>query len=888
MTRPSGVRRLFRLLDTPRTAARAVDDELRFHLESRVAELVAAGVPAAEAERQAAREFGDVHAARDELTSIDRGRIRRGARLAWWHGWTQDVRYAVRALRRQPAFTATVLATIALAVGVNGAIFSAMDAALLRPLPYREPDRLVHLWQSAMSRAERGNSTYPNFLDWRRENRSFSALAGYHSNRMVLGEGAQPRVVWAGKTSANFFDVLGVRPAVGRFFREGEDAVGAPRVVVLSNELWRREFGADPGVVGRPVRLDGATYTVAGVLPADFQFARVGAAEVWVTFDRSAATRESRGSGWFDTIGRLRPGVSIERAAADMRAVAASLAQRYPEENADFTVSVTPLRDELTGNVRPLLLVLAGAAGLVLLVALANVASLLLVRGSGRARELAVRASLGAGRARIARQLLTESLLLSLAGGALALGVAHLCVRALVAAIPAQRLLTMPYLAEIGVDGRLVAFMLGLSVVAGACFGLLPALRVSRPRLGEILRQGARGSSVGGVGRTRDALVVAELAFTVILVAGAALFGRSLVRLLAVDPGFSAEHVLTTLIPLPRAEYTKADAQRAFFAALEERLRALPGVTAVGLTSKLPLDPGNSATYHVVGTPEPAPGHAPSTMFRKVNADYFRTLGIPLRRGAVFAATSDTAGPPAAVVSEAFAREALGDGDPIGQRVSILGRDRTVVGVVGDVPIGRLEERGRPAVYLPFARDPEVSMRVALRARGDVAGLESAVRRVVHEIDPQVALYQTYTMDSFVAQSESVFMRRFPLLLVGLFAVTALALAVVGTYGVISYAVAQRLRELGIRVALGASTSSVVSLVARHAARLAGVGIAIGIVAAFALSRFAASLLFEVRPSDPATYAVAALVLSAVAALAAALPARRAARVDPVVTLREE
>ncbi|AHG91636.1 permease [Gemmatirosa kalamazoonensis] len=706
MTRPDGVRRLFRLADSTRSAARDVDDELRFHLETRVAELVARGVPRDEAEREAAREFGDVGAARAELAAMDRARLRHGARADWWSGWRQDLRYAVRALTRQPGFTATVLLTIALSVGANGAIFSALDAALLRPLPYREPDRLVALWQtSATTRTDKSNTTYPNLLDWRRESTSFVGIAGYHSNRMVLSRDERPRVVWTGKTSANFFEVLGVRPAVGRLFAEGEDAVGAPRVVVLAHDLWRREFDADPRIVGRSVRLDGASYTVVGVLPADFQFSRVGAAEVWVPFDRGASMRENRGGGWFDSIARLKPGVTIERAGEEMRAIAASLAHRYPDPDADVSVLVTPLRDELTGNVRPMLLVLFGAAGLVLLVALANVASLLLVRGASRARELAVRASLGAGRGRIVRQLLTESLLLSLVGGVLALVVANASVRALVAAIPPQRLLTMPYLAHVGLDARLVAYMLALSIVAGACFGVLPALRAARPRLGELLRQGARGSSVGGgVGRTRDALVVGELALTVILVSGAALFGRSLARLLAVDPGFRADRVLTAFIPLPRVEYAKPDRQRAFFLSLEERLRALPGVATVGLTSKLPLDPGNATSYRVEGEPEPAPGHAKETLFRVVTPSYFRTLGIQLVRGTVFDAGLDSLRPRELMVSERFVREAFDDRDAVGRRLIIGSNTWTVVGIVRDVAVTRLDEPLRGAIYLPFAR----------------------------------------------------------------------------------------------------------------------------------------------------------------------------------------
>jgi putative ABC transport system permease protein len=898
MTRPDGVRRLFRLLDTPRTAARAVDDELRFHLETRVAELVAAGVPAAEAERQAAREFGDVGAAREELATIDRQRLRRGGRAEWWGGWGQDVRYAIRSLRRQPAFTATVLLTIALAVGVSGAIFSALDAALLRPLPYRDPDHLVALWQTSARTGEgHGNSSYPNLLDWRRRTTTLAGIAGYHSNRMVLGEGDEPRVLWVGKTTANFFDVLGVRPTLGRFFAEGDDAIGGPRVVVLSHELWRREFAGDAGIVGRAVRLDGASYTVLGVLPEGFHFARVGAAEAWVPFDQRAAMRENREADWFDVVARLRPGATPELAGRDMRAVARDLARLYPGENGDVSLAVAPLRDDLTGAVRPLLLVLFGAAGLVLLVALANVANLLLVRGAARQRELATRAALGAGRGRIVRQLLVESTLLGLGGGAIGLGIAQLGVRALVRAIPPQRLIAMPYLADVGVNGRLVAYLLAVSLGAGVLFGLVPAFRAARPRLYDVLRDAARGSSEGGaVVRLRDALVAAELALTVVLLAGAVLFGKSLARVLAERMGFRAERVLTAFIPLPRVAYASPTSKVAFFTRVEERVRAMPGVASVGVTSKLPLDAGNTTSFRVLGDPEPPPQQEPGAAYRSVTPGYFRALGIPLLRGRLLEARTDSAAPREMVISESLARRYFAGRDPIGRQIGGAGtRPWTIVGVVGDVTIARVGDAAQPTMYWPFPLVPEVGMRLVVRTSGDASGgpeptaaLEAAVRAAVREVDPQVALYQVYTMDSLVQQSESVFMRRFPLLLMGAFAATALALAVVGTYGVVSYAVAQRRRELGIRVALGASTGSVVTLVARHTTALAAAGIAAGTVAALALSHFAASLLYDVRPTDPATYALTALLLGMVAALAAVLPARRAARVDPVVTLRDE
>ncbi|HZF67257.1 MAG TPA: ABC transporter permease [Gemmatirosa sp.] len=888
---PDGVRRLFRLPPTARSAAHDVDDELRFHLESRVQELVAQGHAPAEAARLAAREFGDVRAARAELTAIDQRRIQRGRRAAWWDGWWQDLRFAVRSLRRRPGFTAAVLLTIALGVGATGAVFTVADAALLRPLPYADPEGLVHLWRTHVEAPEaKGDFAYPELLDVRERSRTLAAVAGYHSNRMVLGAADRPQVLWAGKTSANFFDVLGVRPVVGRGFAAGEDAPGAGRVAMLSHGLWTRQFGADPGIVGRAVQLDGASYTVVGVLPAAFQFAPVGAADVWVPFDRPADWRARRGLSWLNVLGRLRAGATPIAAGQELAALAAALGREHPAEHRDRGLRVVPLPVEVTGAVRPLLVTLLGASALVLVVALANVANLLLVRTTARGRELGVRAALGAGRGRLVRQLLTEGVLLAVAGGALGFALARVGVRVLLAAIPPERMRGMPYLADATGGWRLVAGTLLLSVVAGAVLGLLPALRIVRPRMAESLRAGRGLSDGASGGRLRDALVAAELGLTVVLLTGALLFGRSLARVFAVDPGFRAPQVTTAFVPLPRVSYASVAKRVQFFTRLEERVRALPGVESVGLTTKLPLDPGNRTSYGVVGAPEPEPGRAPQASFRSVSRDYFRTLGIPLLRGTVFAERRDSTAAPEVIVSAALAREAFGAQDPIGRRLDVggSGGPATVVGVVGDVVIGRLEDATPPTFYVPFAQSPDMSMRLAVRTRGDVAGLDAAVRGVVRELDPEVALYQVYTMESLVRQSESVFLRRFPLILLGSFAATALLLAVVGTYGVVSYTVAQRVRELGVRLALGATTRDVVSLVVGHVARVAAVGIGAGLVLAVVLARYAASLLYGVQATDAATYLVVTVTLSVAATAAAALPARRASRVDPALTLRAD
>jgi predicted permease len=812
-------------------------------------------------------------------------------RAEWWRGWIRDIRFALRALRRAPAFTAAAILTIAIGVGANGAIFSVTDAALLRPLPYREPNALVDIWgTSPTSSIGKSDVSYPNFLDWQQRSTAFVGLAAYNSNSMVLQHGDAPRVLLVGKTSANFFDVLGIRPAHGGFFAEGDDAVGAARVVVLTHGIWTREFGRDAAIVGRAITLDGAPYTVVGVLPPEFRFTSVGAAELFVPLDRPASVRNDRGASWLNVVGRVAPTVTLDRGRRDLAAVARDLAREYPATNAGTGILVTPLREAETGAVRPILLLLSGAAGLVLLVALANVANLLLVRGMARRKEFGIRAALGAGRGRMLRQLLTENVLLATLGGALGVAVASFGVRALLAAIPPERLALMPYLADVSVDGRVMAYMLAVSLLAGVVFGIVAALRAVGQRLYDGMQRGARGSSDGAGGRWRDALIAAELAVSVVLVACTALLGKSLVHVLSVDPGFRAERVYTASVPLSRVGYATPAARLEFFTRLEERVRVLPGVASVGLTTKLPLDFGNAAPYRVAGRPEPQPGRAPTASIRTVTPAYFRTLGIRLLRGDVFDARRDSAAPRAVVVNETLARRAFGGEDPIG-RLVYPGDDPapwTIVGVVGDVAIGKLEDQIPPTIYFPFARRPEAVMRLAARTRGEGDGFEASLRRVVRELDPQLALSQERSMESLVTESPSVFVRRFPLLLISAFAATALVLAVVGTYGVISYTVAQRGRELGIRLALGASQRSVVTLVMRRVVALAAVGIGVGLVGAAALSRLAQALLFGVRADDPSSYAMAAGVLAIAAALAAAVPARRAARVDPALALRSE
>ncbi|HKG92464.1 MAG TPA: ABC transporter permease, partial [Gemmatimonadaceae bacterium] len=849
-----GIKRVFRLGPTRRAGGAAggaggdVDDELRFHLEMRAAELRRQGAGAEEAERQAAREFGDLREARRELAAMTRRRAEREERSDFLAGLWQDARYAVRSLLARPGFTAAVVATIALGVGANAAIYSVVDAALLRPLPFAGPERLVHLWERPATDAGPGSgpryeTSYPDFLDIRRRATTLAGVAGYHGGRVTLAAGDRATVLSAAKVTANFFDVLGVRPLAGRTFAAGEDEVGAPKVVMLTHGVWRRLFGGDRGIVGRVVQLDGQPYTVAGVLPERFHFAAVGSADVWVPIDRPPSMRERRSSHWLKAVARLRDGATVDAARRELAAIAGELAREFPQSNAGQGAEVVPLRDELVGTVRPLLLTLYGAVAFVLLVACGNVANLLLVRGAARQRELSIRAALGAGRGRIARQLLTESTLLALCGGALGIVVAHAGIRALVAAIPPEQARALPYLRDVGLDAGVLGYAVLVSLVAGTLSGLVPALRASRTELQAALRQSTGGgaSAAGSQRLLRDGLVVAELALTVVLVSGAALFARSLTSLLAVDVGFRGEGVLTMMVPLPRWSYATERAQRQFYQSLEARVSALPGVRSVGLVSKLPLDYGNSTSYSVPGAPPPTPGQEPSASYRVVSPRYFETLGIPLLGGRTFTATEDSAAGGVVVINRALAREGFGDRDPVGREITVGGRPMTVVGVVGDVTIGKLEDEIPPTMYFSILQAMDLAMRLAVRAeRGtDPHALAVPIRAALRDLDPSVATFQVYTMDELVGQSQSVFLRRYPLVLVGAFAAIALVLALVGTYGVISYAVTQRLRELGIRIALGARPESIRWLVLRHAGALASLGITLGVIGAAALSRLA-------------------------------------------------
>jgi putative ABC transport system permease protein len=794
-----------------------------------------------------------------------------------------DLRYGIRALARSPGFTIVAVLTLALGIGANSAIFSVVQWVLLRPLPFADPDRLVLIAEHNLSKGwERFAVSPANFLDWRERCQTFDSLAIANGVSLtLLGTGAPERLSGLA-VSSELLSLLGVRPALGRTFHPGEDRPGAARVAVLGHELWQRRFGADPSLVGRTITLDGDAYTVVGVMPPGFRFT---AAQIFVPMALTADQLGQRGSHWVFSVGRLAPDASLEAAQAELAAIAASLAERYPDTNRGWGVRVDDMHENAVRHTRPALTALSGAVAFVLLIACANVANLLLARANGRRHELAVRAALGARRVRLVRQLLTESLLLALAGGALGLLVAVWGIDAL----PALAADSLPRVRGIAVDRTTLLFTIGTSLATVVLFGLAPALAASRDPARSGMREGTR-AGFGGRGRLRSALVVCEMALALVLLIGAGLLLESFRRVSAVSPGFDADHVLTLEVSLPASRYPEEAQQARFFDAALEKLAALPGVEAAGASTVVPLVSGDEIYSFVIdGRPEVPVSDLPSANYYAASADYFRTLGIPLRKGRYFTEADTAAAAPVAIIDESFARRYFPGEDPLGQRLRIGNRGavaREIVGVVGEVTHYALESGPTTAMYEPYRQQAQDSMTIVLRSRTDPAALTTAARRAVLEVDPAQPVYDVRTMDQVIAGSLAD--RRLPMLLLAIFAGAALLLAALGLYGVVSYAVAQRTHELGVRMALGAGRADVVRLVLSHGMGLALAGVGLGLCAALLLTRAVSRLLFGVQPTDPIVYGALSVGLVCVALVASLLPAHRATRVDPLAALRNE
>jgi putative ABC transport system permease protein len=806
------------------------------------------------------------------------------------HKLLQDLRYAVRTLLKKPGFTLIAVMTLALGIGSSTAIFTVVDAALLRGLPYKSPERLYHLWESTPQKefAQREFS-YPDYQDYQ-QNQVMEGIAAYTGGGAIMSGRGEPERVLAPAASANLFSLLGVEPVIGRTFQPGEDKPGAPRVTVLTYGMWQRRFGGDKGILGQSLTLNGDSYTVVGVLPASFQFALRGA-DLWRPYQPTDAQLTRRFMHGTNLIGRLKSGVSVAQAQTELGVIASRIEQEYKDSHAGTGLKLNPLQEQVVGQVKPILMVLLAAVGFVLLIACANVASLLLTRSLARQKEVAIRAALGASRWRVIRQLLTESILLSLAGGAAGLLIAYWGIDGLVAALPDSQLNALPFLKTLRIDGSILAFSFGLSLLTGIVFGLAPALQSSRLDLNEVLKEGGRNSAGGAGHRLRSALVMSEIALAVVLLVGAGLMMKSLLRLLQANLGFNPQNVLTMTVVLPAGKYDDANRQVKFFDQLKERVQSLPGVNGAGTVDNLPLQGGNTTRFNVEGDPIPPPGQQTEANFRVVSESYFQTLGVPLIAGRMFDERDKADAPGAVIIGKSLADRVFAGRDPIGRRLvytSAQAPPVQVVGVVGDVKIGGLDEAIRPVLYYSYRQVAGIATNLVVRTNADPTALAASIRNEIRTLEPDVAIFNVRAMEELISTSPAAFMRRFPALLISIFAGVALLLASIGIYGVVSYSVSQQTHYIGVRMALGAQASDILKMVLKQGLTLALAGMAVGVVAALALMRLLRSLLYEVQTTDAGTFAFVLGTLFVVALLACYIPARRATKVDPLVALRYE
>jgi putative ABC transport system permease protein len=814
------------------------------------------------------------------------------------NGLLQDIRYAMRQLRKSPGFTAVAVITLALGIGVNTAIFSVVNAVLLRPLGFRDANQLVRVWHVPPAKSFPGMTTFSasaaNYLDWEKQNHVFDRMAIYTYRSFDLTGGDKPEQLDVCAVSSSFFATLGVQPMLGRAFLPEEDQPGHSHVVVLSHRLWQERFGANPDIVGHDIGLDGKAYLVAGVMPATLRFPDF--AQMWTPMAWTDQERAVRGEHHYIVVARLKPGIRLEQAQAEMDTISGRLQQQYPEDDKGWGAVVVPLHDDLVSDVRPALLVLLGAVAFVLLIACVNVANLALAKTFSRQKEIAIRTALGATSARVLRQILTESVLLALTGGTLGLAYAHFAVRLIVAFLADK----LPHSIDIGLDMRVLGFTAVISIVTGIAAGILPALRLTRGDLNDALKQGLGRTDAASSGRrTRGVLVVSEVALSLMLLIGAGLMIRSFQKLRAVDPGFESRDVLTMTAMVSHAKFPLPAQQISFFERVLQRVRALPGVESAGVIDDVPLDnEGSHQPIAIEGRPAVPMSEQPEVDVRVISPGYMSALHIPILRGRDVA-DSDVAGRPAAVlISESMARQFWPGEDPLGKRLTLTffpDAVREVAGVVGDVKLDSLDQT-RPSATLYFPLDQisapstggwnSFPMTLVVRSSSGSTGMVSAVSNAVHEVDREIPLRDILGMDELVANSLS--QQRFNMLLLGAFAGLALLLAAVGIYSVLSYSVRRSVREIGIRLALGARLADVLRMVVFEGMKPTLLGVAIGIAGALVLGRVLSSLIYGVRPTDLITFLVVATLLAAVALIASIIPAYRATRVDPMVALRYE
>jgi putative ABC transport system permease protein len=858
-----------------------LDEELRYHLDRQIEENIAGGMTAREARYAALRAMGGIEQHKEECRDM--------RRVNFIEDFIQDLRYGLRVLVKSPVFTIVAVLSLALGIGANTAIFSVVNGLLLQPLPYPEPERIVDVWHTPPQESFPGMATFSvspgNYLDWKNQNESFESMAVYQGAGFSMSNGDTPVTVIGTAVSSEFFSVLRSTPIQGRTFLPEEEQPGHNQVVVLGHGLWQRAFGGDPNLIGQTLSLDSQKFTVIGIMPSGFEFPQEG--ELWVPLAWDDKERQTRAIHDYGVIARLKPDVSLTKAQAEMSTISSRLEQQYPEANKGWGAVVIPLREDLVGDIRPALLVLFGAVGFVLLIACANVANLMLARGANRKKEIAIRIALGAARSRIVRQLLTESILLSTAGGVLGLLLAGWGSQVLVQMSSGS----LPIPREISMDRWALGFTLLLSFAAGIVAGIAPAFQLSAAETSETLKQGTgRNGGSSASQRTRKALVIAEVILSLILLIGAGLMIRSFWKLQQVNPGFDTSNTLVMGVGLPATKYTDPQQQAVFFDRVLEQISALPGVVSAGSTTTLPLSgSGSTQPFTIQGRPEPLVAEQPTAKMRYISPDYFRAMGIPLRQGRFFNDQDRDKGTQVLIISETMAQQFWPGEDPIGKRLTpsfhLEAGAREIVGVVGDVKAG-LDADTAPVMYMPYKQAPRSRMMLVARTTSNPQNFTQAISRAIQAIDNEQALWNVRTMEQVLTNSVSG--RRFNMTLLITFAGLALVLAAVGVYGVMNYSVTLRRRELGIRLALGAQRGDVLRLVLGQGLTLTFIGIGVGLIAAYGLTRLMESLLYGVSATDYLTFISVSGVLLVVGLLASYLPARRATKVDPMIALRSE
>ena len=882
---PNSLRRLFNKL---RFFARRekfdadLAEEMAYHRELKQRDLQTAdpSLTQRDARHATNREFGN------DLYLRDRSRDVVGF---WFETTLQDFRFSLRQLRKNLGFTVTAILMLALGIAASVAIFSFVDAALLKPLPYRGPSRLVGVFES-VALFKQSNLSIPDYYDWKKRNEVFTALEVYDRRGLTLStkNGVEP--VSSGRVSEGFFRVLGVTPILGRDFAPGEDLLSAPRTALLSYSAWQKRYGSNPDILGQTVTLDGKPHTIIGVLPRDFHFVPAEPAEYWTTLHPDGHCDLSRGCHGIYGIARLKDGVTLQQALANVTAIAKQLEQEYPDTNRDQGAFVAPLSEVIVGDMRPILFVLLGGAALLLVIAGVNIASLLLVRAESRRREIAVRGALGASPLRLIRQFVTEGLVVVFTGNIFGLALAYGGIRILSALIPTEFMARMAFWQNLGFSPRVLVFAGLIALLAAILFSLTPSIRSASPEMREDLAEGSRGSAGSAWRRLGSKLVVLELATAVVLLVIAGLLGKSLFRLLHVDTGMNPEHIATLMVSAPGTTYAKEPQWIALNRLVRDKVAAIPGVTNVGTTSLLPVDGwGNTTWFRVLG--RPWHGEHNEVTQRDVTVNYFNTIGAKLLRGRNFDESEDHSKPAVAIINRSFARVYFPGEDPLAHQLSHLGKTPDpiqIIGIVEDIKEGQLDSENLPVLYNPFNQNADTDFMLAVRTSQDEAAILPTLTATIHDIDPQIVAFRGATMTTLINNSMSAYIHRSSAWLVGGFAGLALILSVVGLYGVVAYSVSQRTREIGVRMALGAQQSSVYRLILSEAGRLTSIGILIGLACAIGAAAAMQAVLFGVRSWDIPTLFAVATILSAAALVASFVPAHRAATVDPVVALRTE